>query len=198
MSALKPGKRVGDSLDAWSFRQIRAFNHDHGQRERPRCVKLGVRSREASLKRGSRGTAALSTREAVLRRGCRLRSRPHRERHEATHAAEPEVSSAIEGGKIPGRAPNHYSRLAGSVDAMELYDLGDNVEIVRSLNPRRVMLQTSEARGISTAADYSRPSRCQEAFFPRRLPRSTWFISVPLAAGENTVARYSKLRRKIR
>ena len=74
---------------------------------------------------------------------------PHRERHEAAHAAEPEVSSAIEGGKIPGWAPNHYSRLAGSVYAMEPYDLGDNVEIVRSLNLRLTMLLRSEARGIS-------------------------------------------------
>jgi len=76
------------------------------------------------------------------RHGCRLRSRPI-ESARGRHAAEPEVSSAIEGGKIPGRAPNHYSRLAGSVDAMELYDLGDNVETVRSLNPRLMMLLTS-------------------------------------------------------
>jgi hypothetical protein len=63
------------------------------------------------------------------------------------------VSSAIEGGKIPGWAPNHYSRLDGSVDAMELYDLGGNVEIVRSLNPRLTMLLTSvDARHFESGA----------------------------------------------
>jgi hypothetical protein len=70
--------------------------------------------------------------------GCRLHSRD-RERRQATHAAEPEVSSAIEGRKIPDWVRYHYSCLAGSIDAMELYDLRDNLEIVRSLNPGLIM-----------------------------------------------------------
>jgi hypothetical protein len=119
--------------------------------------------------------------------GYRLRSR-HRERHQAIHAAEPEVSSAIEGGKILGWVRYHHSRLAGSVDAMEHYDLGDNVEIVRSLNPGLIMLLTSEDAGHfksgSRAAPYYRPSRCQGAFFLRRLPRSAWYISIAIGRGE--------------
>jgi len=50
---------------------------------------------------------------------------------EATHSADPQAVAAIEGGQIPGWGGYDYSRLAASVDAMELYDLGDNVEIVR-------------------------------------------------------------------
>ena len=120
------------------------------------------------MKRGSRGTAARSTREAVLRHGCCLRSRPI-ESARGRHAAEPGVSSAIEGGKIAGWAPNHYSRLGGRVDAMELYDLGDNVEIVRSLNPRlmmlprRITLVQADVRGLSsrdTCSDRRGSSRC--------------------------------------
>jgi hypothetical protein len=66
---------------------------------------------------------------------------------EAIHEADPEAVSAIEGGQIPGWGGYDYSRLAASVDAMELYDLGDNVEIVRSFNPGLIMLLTSGGRG---------------------------------------------------
>src|SRR6516164_7081265 len=61
----------------------------------------------------------------------------------AIHDADPEAVAAIEGAQIPGWGGYDYSRLAASVDAMELYDFGDNVEIVRSFNPGLIMLQTS-------------------------------------------------------
>jgi hypothetical protein len=65
----------------------------------------------------------------------------------ALHAADPHALSAIEGGQIPGGGGWDYSRLAGSLDAMELYDYGDNIEIVRSLAPQTVLLTTSFGGG---------------------------------------------------
>ena len=65
----------------------------------------------------------------------------------AIHEADPEAVAAIEGAQIPGWGGYDYSRLATSVDAMELYDFGDNVEMVRSFNPGLIMLQTSVERG---------------------------------------------------
>ena len=65
----------------------------------------------------------------------------------AIHKADHEAVAAIEGAQIPGWGGYDYSRLATSVDAMELYDFGDNVEMVRSFNPGLIMLQTSAERG---------------------------------------------------
>jgi hypothetical protein len=65
----------------------------------------------------------------------------------AIHKADPEAVAAIEGAQIPGWGGYDYSRLATTVDAMELYDFGDNVEMVRSFNPGLIMLQTSVERG---------------------------------------------------
>ncbi|HEV2099453.1 MAG TPA: beta-galactosidase [Stellaceae bacterium] len=67
----------------------------------------------------------------------------------AIHAADPEALSAIEGAQIPGWGGYDYSRLAKSVDAMELYDHGNNVELLRSFNPAAVMLTTSFQGGAS-------------------------------------------------
>lgn len=64
---------------------------------------------------------------------------------QAIHAADPGATSAIEGGQIPGWGGYDYSRLATAVDLMEIYDGEGNVEIVRSLNPRLVVLRTSYA-----------------------------------------------------
>ena len=68
---------------------------------------------------------------------------------QAIHTADPEALSAIEGAQIPGSGGYDYSRLAKSVDAMELYDHGDNVELLRSFNPAAVMLTTSFQGGAS-------------------------------------------------
>ncbi len=65
----------------------------------------------------------------------------------AVHAADPDALAAIEGAQIPGWGGYDYARLAGSVDLMELYDYGDNIELVRSLNPKMVMLTTSSRGG---------------------------------------------------
>ncbi|HKO08426.1 MAG TPA: alpha-amylase family protein, partial [Alphaproteobacteria bacterium] len=66
---------------------------------------------------------------------------------DAVHAADPEALAAIEGTQVPGWGGYDYTQLAKAVDLMELYDFGDNVEIVRSLNPKMVMLTTSGAAG---------------------------------------------------
>ena len=66
---------------------------------------------------------------------------------DAVHAADPEALSAIEGAQIPGWGGYDYSRLASSVDAMEL----DDVEMLRSFNPDAVMLTTSFRRGRAEA-----------------------------------------------
>jgi hypothetical protein len=126
--------------------------------------------------------------------GCRLRSR-HRERHQAIHAAEPEVSSAIEGGKIPGWVRYHYSRLAGSVDAMELYDLGDNVEIVRSLNPGLIMLLTSEDAGHSKSGALLSSKPMLGGFLPSAPAAIDAVHLDTIGRRENTVARLHKVEK---
>jgi len=70
---------------------------------------------------------------------------------DAVHAADPHALAALEGGQIPGWGGYDYSRLAHAVDVMELYDGGDNLEIVRSLNPRMVILTTSSGSGPQEA-----------------------------------------------
>ena len=60
----------------------------------------------------------------------------------AVHAADPRALSAIEGAQVPGWGGYDYSRLARSVDVIEPYDHGDNIETLRSLNPRLVLLTT--------------------------------------------------------
>jgi Beta-galactosidase len=70
---------------------------------------------------------------------------------EAVHAADPSAVSAIEGAQIPGWGGYDYWRLARSVDAMELYDHGENVELLRSFNPNAIMLTTSFRAGPAEA-----------------------------------------------
>jgi Beta-galactosidase len=70
---------------------------------------------------------------------------------DAVHAADSGAVSAIEGGQIPGWGGYDYSRLATSVDAMELYAYGENIPIVRSLNPELILLTTSFGHGRSEA-----------------------------------------------
>ena len=62
---------------------------------------------------------------------------------EAIHQADPEAVAAVEGGQIPGWGGYDYSRLAGSVDAMEPYD----AVIARSFNPGLIILTASGERG---------------------------------------------------
>lgn len=61
---------------------------------------------------------------------------------EALHAADPAALAAIEGGQIPGWGGWNYAELAGTVDLMEIYDIGQNVEIALSLNPGLIPIGT--------------------------------------------------------
>jgi hypothetical protein len=72
---------------------------------------------------------------------------------DAVHDADPRALAGIEGGQVPGWGGYDYSRLVRSVDAMELYDGGENVDIVRSLDPGMVLLTTTSFGGA--AADWS-------------------------------------------
>ena len=69
----------------------------------------------------------------------------------AVHVADPSAVSAIEGAQIPGWGGYDYSRLATSVDAMELYAYGENIPIARSLNPGLILLTTSFEGGPTEA-----------------------------------------------
>jgi hypothetical protein len=68
---------------------------------------------------------------------------------DAVHSTDPGAVSAIEGAQIPGWGGYDYSRLATSVDAMELYAYGENIPIARSFNPGLVLLTTSFGSGPS-------------------------------------------------
>src|SRR5579872_1153786 len=66
---------------------------------------------------------------------------------DAVHSADDSAYAAIEGAQIPGWGGYDYTRLAHVVDVMELYDGGGNLEVVRSLNPKMIVLTTSSASG---------------------------------------------------
>lgn len=61
---------------------------------------------------------------------------------DAVHHADPVARAALEGAQMPGWGGYDYGRLGGAVDVMELYDSGNNVEIVRSLFPKLITLMT--------------------------------------------------------
>ncbi|MDR3537578.1 MAG: beta-galactosidase, partial [Acetobacteraceae bacterium] len=68
----------------------------------------------------------------ALRRGAR-----------AVHAADPAALAGIEGAQMPGWGGWDYTRLAHTVDVMEIYDSGENLAILRALNPHVIPLATA-------------------------------------------------------
>jgi hypothetical protein len=54
---------------------------------------------------------------------------------------------AIAGAQMPGWGGYDYYRLTEVLQALEPYDIGNNIEIIRSLNPRVAVVTTSFARG---------------------------------------------------
>ena len=66
---------------------------------------------------------------------------------DAVHAADPHAYAAIEGAQVPGWGGYDYSLLTRAVDAMEIYDAGDNVAIAHSLAPALPLLTTSFSAG---------------------------------------------------
>ena len=62
---------------------------------------------------------------------------------DAIHKADPQARSAIEGAQIPGWGGYDYTKLAHAADVMEIYEFGENLPILRSINPRVIPLVTS-------------------------------------------------------
>ncbi|HZU25968.1 MAG TPA: alpha-amylase family protein, partial [Bryobacteraceae bacterium] len=66
---------------------------------------------------------------------------------DAVHSVDPEAYVGIGGGQMPGWGGYDYARIAQSLTAIEPYDIGNNIEIIRSLNPRMAVLTTAFAHG---------------------------------------------------
>jgi Beta-galactosidase len=62
---------------------------------------------------------------------------------DAIHRADPTALSALEGGQIPGWGGYDYSQLAPAVDVMEIYDIGNSLQLARAFNPALIPLRTS-------------------------------------------------------
>jgi len=65
----------------------------------------------------------------------------------AIESVDPHAYVNIGGGQRPGWGGYDYARIAQALTAIEPYDIGNNVEIIRSLNPRMAMLSTGFANG---------------------------------------------------
>jgi hypothetical protein len=66
---------------------------------------------------------------------------------EAIQSVDPDAYVGIGGGQMPGWGGYDYSRLTKSLTAIEPYDIGNNIEIIRSLNPQMAVLTTSFRTG---------------------------------------------------
>ena len=66
---------------------------------------------------------------------------------EAVHSVDPRAYVGIEGAQMPGWGGYDYARLSTALDVMEPYDIGDNIEIIRSLNPKMAFVTTAFATG---------------------------------------------------
>jgi hypothetical protein len=66
---------------------------------------------------------------------------------DAIHSVDPEAYVGIGGGQMPGWGGYDYSRITQSLTAIEPYDIGNNIEIIRSLNPNMAVLTTAFAHG---------------------------------------------------
>jgi hypothetical protein len=66
---------------------------------------------------------------------------------EAIRSVDPEAYVGIGGGQMPGWGGYDYARITQSLTAIEPYDIGNNIEIIRSLNPSMAVLTTAFAHG---------------------------------------------------
>ncbi len=66
---------------------------------------------------------------------------------EAVRSVDPQAYVGIGGGQMPGWGGYDYARITNSLNAVEPYDIGNNIEIIRSLNPGMAVVTTSFARG---------------------------------------------------
>lgn len=66
---------------------------------------------------------------------------------DAVHSVDPGAYVAIAGGQMPGWGGYDYYRLTQVLDAIEPYDIGSNIEMIRSFKPSMPFVTTEFARG---------------------------------------------------
>ncbi|MGI9073805.1 MAG: beta-galactosidase [Bryobacteraceae bacterium] len=66
---------------------------------------------------------------------------------DAIHSVDPEAYVGVGGGQMPGWGGYDYARITQALTAIEPYDIGNNIEIIRSLNPRMPVVTTGFAHG---------------------------------------------------
>ena len=66
---------------------------------------------------------------------------------DAVNAVDPEAYVSIGGAQMPGWGGYDYGRLTQTLSALEPYNIGNNVEMIRSFNPATVMMTTAFATG---------------------------------------------------
>jgi hypothetical protein len=66
---------------------------------------------------------------------------------DAVRSVDPEARVGIGGAQMPGWGGYDYSRITDALTALEPYNIGNNVEIIRSLNPSLATMTVAFARG---------------------------------------------------
>jgi len=66
---------------------------------------------------------------------------------DAVRSADPDADAGIAGGQMPGWGGYDYYRLAHSLTSIEPYDIGNNIEMLRSFNPAVAVVTTAFAQG---------------------------------------------------
>jgi hypothetical protein len=66
---------------------------------------------------------------------------------DAVRSVDPEAYVGIGGGQMPGWGGYDYWRISQSLTAIEPYDIGNNIEILRSFNPGMAVLTTAFQHG---------------------------------------------------
>lgn len=66
---------------------------------------------------------------------------------DAINSVDPEAYVSIGGAQMPGWGGYDYARITSALSAIEPYDIGNNVEIIRSLKPDMVAMTTAFAKG---------------------------------------------------
>ncbi|MCX6624438.1 MAG: beta-galactosidase, partial [Acidobacteria bacterium] len=67
--------------------------------------------------------------------------------NDAIRAVDPQAYVGIAGGQMPGWGGYDYWRITRALTLIEPYDIGNNIEIIRSLNPQMAVITTSFAHG---------------------------------------------------
>jgi hypothetical protein len=66
---------------------------------------------------------------------------------DAIHSVDSSAYVGIEGAQMPGWGGYDYYRLSNTLQAMEPYDIGSNIEIIRSINPKMAFVTTAFGQG---------------------------------------------------